>query len=448
MTLPVGRAGHDGNSPDGPPGRPALAGGYGGNGFSARPGTRGANGHVGNGPRRRVLLTVLVYNGRSFVPRALASIARLRSTSAHDVDVLVLDDASPEAGWGDELASLCASLGIDCYRTPRNLGIPRNMSLALLRGESDGYDHTVILNSDLVVPSNMVDAMVEAAEWGQGGEGADRRPTASVTAWSNNVSIFSLPNDDAERHLADEPTLDWVSAVLGEEFGNEPMVIPTGVGCCMLIPRAAIEAIGIFDPVFGRGYCEEVDWCRRAVDRGWQNVLATSTLVYHIGSATTRHAGLLLPGEQTVHVHEDIVDHRHPNYRGEVAQWKATGAIEAAITRAQRAIVRKAAIERGYVLEASWLHRTADPEMHPSEHVRFVVEPDGERPLVEAVTQGFRSALPVDGTGVLDAVAAFVGCSALQVRILDRGSQAAELSAAASASSIPLRNLSRYPERV
>ena len=43
----------------------------------------------------RVLHVITVYNGRAFVPRAIESALRIDQSVA-DIDVLILDDASPE----------------------------------------------------------------------------------------------------------------------------------------------------------------------------------------------------------------------------------------------------------------------------------------------------------------------------------------------------------------
>src|SRR6202521_651506 len=127
--------------------------------------------------RRRILLAVLVYNGQSFVAGCLESAAIIEG-GPHDVDVLVLDDCSPDPGWSEAVEALCVRLGIGYYRSPRNLGIPRNMNLALLRGVAKGYDYVVILNSDVVLPRNLVDGMVPVAEYSDN--------VGTVTAWSNN----------------------------------------------------------------------------------------------------------------------------------------------------------------------------------------------------------------------------------------------------------------------
>ncbi len=38
------------------------------------------------------------------------------------------------------------------YCTPRNLGIPRNVSLGMLTAVKRGYDYVVISNSDVLYP--------------------------------------------------------------------------------------------------------------------------------------------------------------------------------------------------------------------------------------------------------------------------------------------------------
>jgi GT2 family glycosyltransferase len=391
----------------------------------------------------RILVAVIVYNGRSFVPRALRSIARLTHTSSHQVDILVLDDASPDAGWSDELASLCASLGIDCYTTPRNLGIPRNMNLGLLRASEGSYDGCVLLNSDVVVSAQLIDALVSAAQ--------SATNIASVTAWANDVSIYSLANDDAEAHLADQALLDAVATSLVEEFEGATIKLPTGCGFCLYIPAAAIDAIGVMDPVFGRGYAEEVDWCCRATERGWHHVLALDAFAFHMGSATNREAGILAKGMRTVLNNEAIVDMRHPWYRQALVEWADADPLREPRDRAVHRLVTDAARDRGVVIDATWLDRgafVAGTTPGPDAKVRVVVLPDGGEPIVEARVDGWRLRIPVGDDGALSAVAALLGVAPSQVRLHDDGEVAGRLAVEATAAGIPVRRTARYPERV
>jgi GT2 family glycosyltransferase len=407
-----------------------------------------ASDHAAPVAPRRVLLAMLVYNGETFVPRAIESMARLQGLPgeigpkgklrAHIVDALVLDDASPAPGWSEALAEQCQQLDVGYYRTPRNLGIPRNMNLGLLRGEAGGYDYVAILNSDVIFPANMVEVLVAAAE--------SRPGIASVTAWTNNASIFSLPNDNPDRWLADVNTVDSISTTLHAEFGAEAIDIPVGVGFCLLISARAISEVGLFDPVFGRGYCEEVDWCCRAVAAGFTHALAPGAFVYHIGSATNRVAGLLAPGEHTVHTNEAIIDQRHPDYRNRVATWEATIGFVPTVDRGIRALVQSAAAEHGYLVDATWLRR--QPLDPTDRRVRISINPDGPNPLVEAVADGWRCEIPIGAEGILAGISGFVGCAPNEVRLLDSGSIATTLSADAARAGVPVQSLRRYPERV
>ncbi len=399
--------------------------------------------------RQRVLVAVIVYNGRAFVPRALASIARLRHTSSHDVDVLVLDDASPDPGWSDELARLCGQLGIGCYTSPRNLGIPRNMNLALLRCESGRYDACVLLNSDVVVAESLVDRLVAVAQTASNSPAG--QPVASVTAWANDVSMFSLPNDDGELYLSNQARLDQIAASLLEEFGDTAIDLPTGCGFCMYIPAAAIDAVGIMDPVFGRGYAEEVDWCCRATERGWKHVLAPSAFAFHMGSATNSAEGLLAKGMRTVTTNEALVDHRHPWYRGRLDDWSAINPFPELRTRAVRRLLTDAAKRRGVVVDATWLVRHDGGESSAAAvdgPVRVVVSPDGPTPVIEARVDGWRLEIPIIDGGPIAAIAGLLGVVPSQVRLLDVGDVAGRLAVEARELGITVERKARYPERV
>lgn len=384
--------------------------------------------------RARVLLAILVYNGRPFVPAAVESAARLHGQGRTDVEVLVLDDCSPEPGWSLDLEKICDAADVEYYRSPRNLGIPRNMNLALLRALHGDYDYVVLCNSDVVLPLNVCDALVRAA---------DDPEVGSVTAWSNNVSIYSLENAEPDRNLAHVGAVDFVSAALEGEFGTRSVDIPTAVGFCMLIPVEVIRNVGLLDPVFGRGYCEEVDWCLRSHRAGFRSVLGISSFVYHVGNGTTREAGLLERGQFTSWANEAIIDMRYPDYRDCLASWAETTTLGSTREQALRRIVACAAREWGYSVEASWLHRpnTTSP-------VQFVVEPDGPEPLLTGRFQGFKVGLPIVGDDVLATVERLVGTPPSTVSVLDRGRFADRLESRARTSGISVVEGRTYPERV
>lgn len=380
-----------------------------------------------------MLLAILVYQGRDFVPACLHSAAATR-VGHRDVDVLVLDDASPDAGFSDDVRDLCRSLDFGYYRSPRNLGIPRNMNLALARALDGGYDHVFILNSDVVMPMNLVTAMIRVAESHTG--------IGSVTAWSNNVSLFSLPNADTSGVLKRQDTVDWISSELEREFGSYAVDVPTGVGFCLLIPTPAIRKVGFFDPVYGRGYCEEVDWCLRSRARGYRAVLAPGTFVFHEGSGSTLPAGMVAHRETTVAEHELIVDLRYPWYRRDVDAFLDLGVLEPLVYRALKAVVGRAATRLGYDVEATWV-----PGPAPGDRVRAVAEPDGTSGELVMQYAGFDFRIPVGGDDVSAALAAVTPVPPRRVRLHDRGSWSDHLSAVWTGR-VPVEDRYRYPQRV
>ena len=68
----------------------------------------------------------------------------------------------------------------------------------------------------------------------------------------------------------------------GRIQATRPTRIDHPLGACMLIRRAAWDDVGPLDEGYFM-YMEEVDWCRRALGRGWQ-------VWYHPGARVIHHA--------------------------------------------------------------------------------------------------------------------------------------------------------------
>lgn len=71
-------------------------------------------------------------------------------------------------------------------------------------------------------------------------------------------------------------------------FRRNPAVsvsTPSGVGFCLALNRKAIDRIGVFDEAYKRGYYEDTDWCQRAENAGFRNVVCGNLFVHHkVGS--------------------------------------------------------------------------------------------------------------------------------------------------------------------
>jgi GT2 family glycosyltransferase len=111
---------------------------------------------------------------------------------------------------------------------------------------------------------------------------------ASVSPMTNNATILSYPYPNRENGLVDILSYSQIDSFFAENTCSlKPVEVPVTVGFCMLIKREALQVTGGFDEaLFGIGYGEECDWCMRATYRGYKQVVATDTYVYHQGAVS------------------------------------------------------------------------------------------------------------------------------------------------------------------
>ena len=213
-----------------------------------------------------VTVIVPVYRGLGDVQRCLRSIARHSASSDVPLQIIAIDDASPEPDlppYLDRLASEHHSVPTTVVHNSENLGFVRSVNRGLRQSPGD----VVILNADTIVTERWLDRLAAAAA---------ERNVATVTPLTNFGSICTLPHSIIAAFGLDgtDPKIDECADFVSR---NSIRVLPeviTGVGFCMYITREALELCGLFDEdTFGLGYGEEVDFClprdsRRSSSRG------------------------------------------------------------------------------------------------------------------------------------------------------------------------------------
>lgn len=71
-----------------------------------------------------------------------------------------------------------------------------------------------------------------------------------------------------------------------EKFSGQYIETASCVGFCMLIRKEMMEKIGFLDEVYGKGYFEDSDYCRRATAAGFRCVIAKAAYVWHCEHST------------------------------------------------------------------------------------------------------------------------------------------------------------------
>ena len=164
-----------------------------------------------------------------------------------------------------------------------------------------------LLNSDTEVPQGWLRRLAAQAY-------AEPR-IASVSPFSNNATICGYPRDEGGP-LPLGLDLGTIDAACRSVNAGRSVAVPTTVGFCMYIRRAALDEVGGFDAkAFGRGYGEENDFCMRAAQRGWTHRLACDTFVFHEGAVSFGAGKDKLLAEA-----QDALAQRYPDYARIVAQ--------------------------------------------------------------------------------------------------------------------------------
>ncbi|MCC5973046.1 MAG: glycosyltransferase [Rubellimicrobium sp.] len=262
-------------------------------------------------PDAPVTLILPVYNAFDLLPEVLERIVTNTDLPWH---LVVIEDASPDPrirpflrGWVAEQEE--ADPGrITLIENAANLGfigsVNAGLALALKRG-----GHAVLVNSDAFVPQAWLSRLIAPILADPG--------VASVTPMSNDATIFSSPAMDRQTLLSpgQADRIDALARSLDPLRGVAP--VPTGVGFCMALSRDFLARVPALDPVFGRGYGEEVDWCQKVRALGGRHLGTAALYVEHRGGTSFGSEEKL----RLVAANNEIIASRYPAYDAEVQEF-------------------------------------------------------------------------------------------------------------------------------
>ena len=191
--------------------------------------------------------------------------------------MVVVDNASTD-GTAEAVAGEFPA--VELVRSEQNLGFAGGMNLGLRRALAGGAAYVLALNNDTVVDSRFAAEL--AAE-------AERRPDAA--ALCSKILFFDAPDRIWYAGARYDPRRGYQGRHRGYGEPDGPRyagVAETGRACgaAMLVPRAALERVGLFDEELF-AYVEDVDWSLRARALGLALLVVPSSRVWHKVSTAT-----------------------------------------------------------------------------------------------------------------------------------------------------------------
>lgn len=250
-------------------------------------------------------IIVPIYNAYEYTVKCIEAI--YESTNS-PYNLYLINDCSTDERIHCYLCNLKAKdkpewlLNLVVIEHEENMGFVETVN----QGIRCSKNHVVILNTDTEVPTGWLRRLLRPI--------VSSEKVASVTPFSNCAAICSFPVFCEDNALPDGISLADMDRLFSRYGGKELIEIPTGVGFCMAMNRDCIHAIGMLDSVYGRGYGEENDWCRRAVANGYTNVMVTNLFVYHKHGASFCEI-VSQSKQERIEENLKILLKRYPNYQ-------------------------------------------------------------------------------------------------------------------------------------
>ena len=257
--------------------------------------------------KKKVTFIVPVYADWPAIEECVDSLKEHVGVSSRH-SVIFINDCGPEVAMIEKnLKQAIKDTNYAYYRNKKNLGFVGVCNRGVLEIDKTNND-ILLLNSDAKVTHGFLEEMLEVLY------ASDRH--GMVSPRSNNASINTVPLTAAGKGGIDPQASFKLFERLKTKLPRYQEA-PVAHGFCMLIRRSLITKYGLFDPVFGRGYGEEVDFCLRVRKHGFISVMCNRAFVFHLEarSFTSETKAKLL--EQN----NKIIWSRYPTYRQSVRDY-------------------------------------------------------------------------------------------------------------------------------
>lgn len=230
--------------------------------------------------RPRVDVGVVTWNTRDLTVRALREL--LDSDQGCDLRLLVHDNASTD-GTPEALREHVPEADVEVGES--NVGFAAGVNRILARSDAPWF---VTLNSDAWPEPGALRRLVDAA---------GRHPRAALVA-----PRLERPDGMLEHSTYPFPSVGVAAftAVAGQRWWkhrarhlllegawphDEEVAVDWAVGAAWLMRRQAIDEVGGLDERFFM-YVEDVEWCHRVRQHGWEVWFTPEAIVRHVGNAS------------------------------------------------------------------------------------------------------------------------------------------------------------------
>lgn len=221
-----------------------------------------------------VLAIVLNYNGRDIT---LATVGSLLQLDYPRLEIVVVDNGSTD---GSDEAIGAAFPQVRRLRTEHNLGISGGLNLGFRLGLEEGWDYLMPMNNDIEVAPDLLRELVAAAE---GDETIGCVGPKCYYYFGDRSRLWSA---GGRLRFREAVTRERGMGDLDRGQYDRDGEVDYSNGALMLIRRQAMQAAGLWDPIYHVSV-EDADWCVRMKRAGFRCWYAHRARLWHMVSPTT-----------------------------------------------------------------------------------------------------------------------------------------------------------------
>jgi GT2 family glycosyltransferase len=213
----------------------------------------------------RVSIITVNYNQAALT---CALIESLRKVSYPDVEVIVIDNGSPE----DATEAITANYSeVKFVRSEKNLGFAGGNNLGI---QAATGKYLLFLNNDTEVDRGFLEPLVHVFE-----SNPKAGAASSKILYYNSDGIIQYAGSTCVNPFTGR---NKRVGFMEKDLGQHDRLKTTDLahGAAMMVPRSVIEKVGIM-PEFFFLYYEEIDWCESIKKAGYQIYFVPASKVYH-----------------------------------------------------------------------------------------------------------------------------------------------------------------------
>jgi len=231
----------------------------------------------------RLAIVIVSYNTRRDLEACLAALAS--NPPALDHEIVVVDNQS-----SDGSADAARAAGARVVEMGRNAGFSaaNNAGIRASRG-----DLVLLLNSDTLVPPGALDRLIERLETTGAAVAGPRIVDGDGDPEISFGRMITPLNELRQKRLMRRYDAREREAVDRVEQGTRrEQLVDWVTGACLLVRRAAAEAVGLLDERFFL-YTEDVDFCASIRARGGRVLFTPAAEITHLrGRSRASHPGV------------------------------------------------------------------------------------------------------------------------------------------------------------